>query len=390
VIECHAALEQFLGALAAKDSSPHTSRAYATAVDDFFAWLERSGAATAWTRPTRLQLRAYLADLDARGLARSSISSRLAALRSFYRYARRQEWVPGDPWSAVATPRLPKRLPQVLDVDQVERLLDAVEGSAGQQVGATPSRSGGRRRTAAQVSDGEVLRLAVETRDRAIVETAYAAGLRISEIAGTSLGDLDLRRGEIRVLGKGRKERVGLIGAPAREALDDYLRDARPPLVASAEGTGHFGVARRRGEAPLSASDESALFVAVGGHRMSVRAIRQRIDRLADRAGLPAGVSPHTLRHSFASHLLEGGADLRTVQELLGHASLATTQVYTHVSVGRLQTSYRSAHPRARTGATNPGSAPPAAAASNANTANNASNSATQDPEPPLAASSNR
>src|SRR5262249_47540222 len=125
VIECHAALDQFLAALAAKDSSPHTRRAYATAIDDFFAWLGRSNAAeSAWTRPTRLQLRAYLADLDARGLARSSISSRLAALRSFYRYARRQEWVPGDPWSAVATPRLPRRLPQVLDVDQVEQLLD--------------------------------------------------------------------------------------------------------------------------------------------------------------------------------------------------------------------------------------------------------------------------
>jgi site-specific recombinase XerD len=365
VIECHEALDQFLGGLAAKDASPHTRRAYATAVDDFFAWLERADAApNAWTRPTRLQLRAYLADLDARGLARSSISSRLAALRSFYRYARRQEWVPGDPWSAVATPRLPRRLPQVLDVDQVERLLDSVEGSAGSPVAA---------------GSGGQLRLAVETRDRAIVETAYAAGLRISEIAGTSLGDLDLRRGELRVLGKGRKERIGLLGGPAREALDEYLRNARPALVASAAGV---SVGARAGTigTPPTATDESALFIAVGGHRMSVRAIRQRIDRLADRAGLPAGVSPHTLRHSFASHLLEGGADLRTVQELLGHASLATTQVYTHVSVGRLQTSYRTAHPRARA----------TAGSTSVASADTATTAAPQDPEAPHSASPNR
>jgi site-specific recombinase XerD len=384
VIECRAALDQFLGALAAKDSSPHTRRAYATAIDDFFAWLERSGAPdTAWMRPARLQLRAYLADLDARGLARSSISSRLAALRSFYRYARRQEWVPGDPWSAVATPRLPRRLPQVLDVDQVERLLDAVEGSAGQPVAVSSTGTGSRTRDGRQRghgasgTSGELLRIAVETRDRAIVETAYAAGLRISEIAGTSLGDLDLRRGEIRVLGKGRKERVGLLGAPAREALDRYLHDARPALAASASDTGLHA------SASLTASDESALFLAVGGRRMSVRAIRQRIDRLADRAGLPDGVSPHTLRHSFASHLLEGGADLRTVQELLGHASLATTQVYTHVSVGRLQTSYRTAHPRARASAT-------ISATNSPHTSPSTSNAATQDPEAPHSASSNR
>jgi site-specific recombinase XerD len=366
MIDSHAALDQFLGALAAKDASPHTRRAYATAVDDFLAWLERSDAApNAWTRPSRLQLRAYLAELDGRGLARSSIASRLAALRSFYRYARRQEWVPGDPWSAVATPRLPRRLPQVLDVDQVERLLDAVEGSAGQPVPASVASAGHPRRPRGRVPnsrEGEALRLAVETRDRAIIETAYAAGLRISEIAGTSLGDLDLRRGEIRVLGKGRKERIGLLGAPAREALDEYLRGSRPALAASSAGS----------PVPLTTTDETALFLAVGGRRMSVRAIRQRIDRMAVRAGLPAGVSPHTLRHSFASHLLEGGADLRTVQELLGHASLATTQVYTHVSVGRLQTSYRTAHPRARATASNTATSPDTATSANA---------ARQDPE---------
>jgi integrase/recombinase XerC len=350
VIECHAALEQFLGALAAKDASVHTRRAYATAVDDFLAWLERSGSGTdSWVRPHRRVLRAYLADLDARGLARSSVASRLGALRSFYRYARRQEWVPGDPWAAVATPRQPRRLPQVLEVEQVEALLDAVESSAGVPVGipARPRPAKGERPPGSS-DPAETVRLAVELRDRALIETAYAAGLRISELAGTSLADMDLRRGEIRVLGKGRKERVGLLGGPARDALEIYLREARPVLAGSTNGN-----------LPTS-DDDAALFLAVGGRRLSVRAIRQRIDRLAKRAGLPEGVSPHTLRHSFASHLLEGGADLRTVQELLGHASLATTQIYTHVSVGRLQASYRSAHPRAHADAVPPDATPPA------------------------------
>lgn len=324
--ERHAALDAFLGALAARDASIHTRRAYATSISDFLAWLQESGSGWQdWVRPTRRQLRAYLSELDGRGLARSSIASRLAALRSFYRYARRQGWVPGDPWAAVATPRLPRRLPAVLDVDQVEQLLDAVSGSAGIPVGP--------RGRPGSPTSGIAQRDAVELRDRAILETAYAAGLRISELAGTSLADLDLRRGEIRVLGKGRKERIGLLGGPAREALEMYLREARPVLAASRQEATH--------------RDDGAVFLAAGGSRLSVRAIRQRIDRLAQRAGLPRGVSPHTLRHSFASHLLEGGADLRTVQELLGHASLATTQVYTHVSPTRLRASYRQAHPRA-------------------------------------------
>jgi site-specific recombinase XerD len=164
------------------------------------------------------------------------------------------------------------------------------------------------------------------------VETAYAAGLRISELAAAELGSLDLRRGEIRVLGKGRKERIGLLGRPAREALSAYLEDGRPVLV---ELAGHAD------DAP------TAVFLNHRGRPLGVRGLRYRLDLLRRRAGLPDGVSPHTLRHSFATHLLDGGADLRVVQELLGHESLATTQVYTHVSPTRLRTAYRGAHPRA-------------------------------------------
>ena len=275
-----------------------------------------------WQRPPRRTLRAYLAELDGRGLARSTIASRVAALRSFYRFARRQGWVSGDPWSAIVTPRRSSRLPRVLSVGDVEQLLDVVPGSAGHAV-AVPRRDG--------------LPEAVELRDRAILEVTYAAGLRISEIAAARLSDVDVARGEIRVLGKGRKERMGMLGAPARDALEVYLHHGRPVLADAAAG---------------EVSD--AIFLGTRGQALGVRGVRLRIERLVHRAGLPERTTPHTLRHSFASHMLEGGADLRVVQELLGHASLATTQVYTHVSPGRLRSSYRAAHPRA-VSATRPG-----------------------------------
>jgi integrase/recombinase XerC len=175
----------------------------------------------------------------------------------------------------------------------------------------------------------------IAIRDRALVEVAYAAGLRISELAAAELSNLDLRRGEIRVLGKGRKERIGLLGRPAIAALEAYLEDARPALAA------------RRHEA---GPEPDAIFLNHDGGPLGVRGLRYRIDRLCRLAGLPEGVSPHTLRHSFATHLLDGGADLRVVQELLGHESLATTQVYTHVSAARLRAAYVDAHPRARAG----------------------------------------
>jgi site-specific recombinase XerD len=319
-----AALERFGRALAARDSSPHTRRAYRTAVEQFLGWLEAGGESAAWRAPGRRLLRAYLAELARRDLARSSIASRLAALRSFYRYCRREGWVEADPWAAIQTPRRPRRLPKVLDVDEVERLLDTVGVEPRPSARSMPGLQGRR--------DALVLR------DRAIVETVYAAGLRISELAAARLEDLDLRRSEIRVLGKGRKERVGLLGRPALEALEAYLAEGRPVLRAAAASAD---------------PDPGTLFLNANGGPLGVRGLRYRLDRLVRRAGLPDGVGPHTLRHSFASHLLDGGADLRVVQELLGHASLATTQVYTHVSPARLRSAYRDAHPRARqTGST--------------------------------------
>jgi site-specific recombinase XerD len=310
-----AALGRYLAALRARDASPHTRRSYETTIRAYLAWLDRRGAD--WREPGRPVLRAYLAELG-EGHARSSLAQRLAAIRSFYRWATRAGLTPGDPWSGMSTPRLPRRLPRVLEVAQIEALLDAVDGLA--------EAPGAGHRDAA-------LREAIVLRDRAVVETAYAAGLRISELAGARLAGLDLRRGELRVLGKGQKERIGLLGRPARDALAEYLAVGRPALL---------------GRRPTGVVAPEALFLNHRGAPLGPRGLRYRLDRLRERAGLPEGVSPHTLRHSFATHLLEGGADLRVVQELLGHENLATTQIYTHVSPARLRSVYDGAHPRAR------------------------------------------
>jgi integrase/recombinase XerD len=317
----HPALDRFLRSLSARDASEHTIRAYRTAVGTYLAWLSERGVD--WTRPARAQLRGYLARLGA-GATRSTVAQRLAAIRSFHRWAAREGLAAGDPWAAIATPRLPRRLPRVLEVDQVGRLLAVVEAELTAAEAARPDRV--------------ALATALALRDRALVETAYAAGLRISELAAADLGSVDLRRGEIRVIGKGRKERIGLLGRPAIGALEAYLELGRPILADRA--------ASRDAAAP--AGPHTQVFLNHAGGPLGVRGLRYRLDRLCRAAGLPEGVSPHTLRHSFATHLLDGGADLRVVQELLGHENLATTQVYTHVSPGRLAAAYREAHPRAR------------------------------------------
>ncbi|MEO8208204.1 MAG: tyrosine-type recombinase/integrase [Chloroflexota bacterium] len=307
------ALARYLRTLAARDVSTHTQRSYRTAILAYLAWLDERGVD--WRSPSRSHLRAYLAHLTTIN-ARSSVAQRLAAIRAFHRFAVRDGLTSGDPWGVIATPKLPRRLPRVLEIEQMDRLLGAIDTEL----------------VAAEVR-GPAVAVALALRDRAVVEVAYAAGLRISELAAADLGSLELRRGEIRVLGKGRKERIGLIGGPARSALGAYLDEGRGILLSQRTGPG---------------PDPVGVFLNHHGEAIGVRGLRYRIDRLCRLAGLPEGVSPHTLRHSFATHLLDGGADLRIVQELLGHESLATTQIYTHVSPARLQAAYRDAHPRAR------------------------------------------
>jgi site-specific recombinase XerD len=315
------ALERFVEALAARDTSPHTQRAYRTAVGGYLDWLGARGVD--WRSPARADLRSYLGHL-ADGGSKTTVAQRLAAIRAFYGFAIRAGLASGNPWASIATPRLPARLPRVLELEQIERLLAAVDAD---MTAADGDRNGRR-----AVRDPGLAR-ALALRDRALVEVAYAAGLRISELAAAELGWLDLRRGELRVLGKGRKERIGLLGRPARTALAEYLDEGRPVLVAR-----HVG----------EDLDVGRIFLNHLGRPLGVRGLRFRLERLRRLAGLPAGMSPHTLRHSFATHLLDGGADLRIVQELLGHESLATTQIYTHVSPARLREAYRAAHPRAQ------------------------------------------
>ncbi|HWP64028.1 MAG TPA: tyrosine recombinase [Candidatus Binatia bacterium] len=310
-LEGEAARDAYLQSLAARGASVHTRRSYRAALDRYLAWL--AGEGVDWRAPDRGALRRYLADLAVTN-ARSSVVQRLAAIRSFYRWAVRAGLAPGQPWASIAGPRSSRRLPRVLAVEQIEALLAAVD--------ADPSLA----------HPGDEVALARALRDRALVELAYAAGLRVSELAGAEIDAVDLRRAEIRVVGKGGKERIGLLGRPAVVALTDYLERGRPVLAARA---GH-------------GTPVAALFLNARGGPLGVRGIRYRLELLRRRAGLPDGIGPHTLRHSFATHLLDGGADLRIVQELLGHASLATTQIYTHVSPSRLRAAYLDAHPRAR------------------------------------------
>ena len=305
------ALRRFLRSLEARDTSPHTRRSYATAIAAYLDWLAERGVD--WRSPARTDLRAYVASLTP-GHARSSVTQRLAAIRTFHLWATREGLAEGDPWGSVVRPRLSGRLPRVLETDDILRMLAVVDAEL-------------------DADGASALSIALALRDRALIETAYAAGLRISELAGAELASLDLARGEMRILGKGRKERIGLLGEPARRALRAYLEDGRPVLL------------ERRPPGELLPVE---IFLNHHGAALGVRGLRYRLDRIRRLAGLPAGITPHTLRHSFATHLLDGGADLRVVQELLGHENLATTQIYTHVSPTRLRAAYRDAHPRAR------------------------------------------
>ena len=318
----NAAAERFFQALEARGSSPNTLRSYRTGLDAYLEWIAANGHD--WQAPTRLGLRAYLAALG-EGHGRRTVAQRLAALRSFYRFTTRQGLTAGNPLAALGTPRQPRRLPEVLSVAETVRLIEAAadHDAAARPAGLTE------------------LEEALALRDVAIIETAYAAGLRISELASLTLASVDLKRGEVRVLGKGRKERGSLLGRPARAAIEKYLDAGRPVLAIRAAG------GNRGGEGSPDDADRGVLFLNHHGGALGVRGMRYRLERLRVAAGLPEGVSPHTLRHSFATHMLDGGADLRVVQELLGHESLATTQLYTHVSPARLRAAYTASHPRA-------------------------------------------
>lgn len=255
-----------------------------------------------------LAVRSFLAAMTREGLAKSSQGRALAAVRSLFRFACREGSLAANPAQGVKTPKVPKTLPRHLRPGEVENLLEA-PGIA---------------------VDGEDAVLA--RRDRAILELLYAAGLRVSELVGLDWHDVDLSARVLRVLGKGRKERMVPFGRPAGDALRAWLEVW--------EGV--------RGRGGAWDENDDPVFLNFRGGRLSDRAVRNILDRWVESAAVAKGVHPHTMRHTFATHLLENGADLRTIQELLGHSSLSTTQKYTHLDVDRLLSVYRGAHPRAR------------------------------------------
>ncbi len=284
-----------------RDVSPHTLRAYVADVEAMMRHAVAYGHAELDTLDLRT-LRSWLASQQTRGRSRTTIARRATAVRVFTAWAARTGVLPHDPGSVLGSPRAGRVLPPALREDEVRLLLDAAAERA--------------------TTDGPR-----GLRDLAIIELLYATGIRVGELCGLDVDDLDDGRRVVRVLGKGRKERVVPYGLPAERALRHWLADGRPALA-------------REGSGP-------ALFLGSRGGRIDQRAVRTLVHaRLDEVPGAPS-LGPHGLRHTAATHLLEGGADLRSVQELLGHASLATTQIYTHVSSERLRAAYHQAHPRA-------------------------------------------
>jgi site-specific recombinase XerD len=306
-------LERFLSHLSSRNAARGTLVEYRRNASEFLAFLADRGVD--WRDPDRPTVRSYLSSLADRELAAASVGGKLAAIRSFYRHAVRQGWINADPLAGVRTPRRPGRLPRVLSVDDAARLVEA------------PAQ----RPAATRRGISEPLAQALARRDAALLELLYATGMRISEAASLTIDRVDLERRRLRVIGKGSKERELLFGQPAQAALRAYLAGGRPLLA-------------------TGATPSPALFLNARGGQLGARGARLIVDRWVEATGVSTRTSPHTLRHSFATHLLEGGADLRTVQELLGHANLATTQVYTHLSDAALRSAYRSAHPRSGRG----------------------------------------
>jgi len=296
------ALAEFLRHLALeKNASPHTVKSYredlVQALDFFRGRLGQSNPAP--DRLTVRVLRAYLAWLHELGYAKTTVARRVAAVRSWCRFLCRQGTLTVNPADSLRGPRQDKTLPHFLGVEDVVRLLDAPQ-----------------------------VDVPLGLRDRALLETLYSAGLRVSELTGLNVEDVDFQESMATVRGKGRRERLALLGPPALEALRRWL-DGRAAVMAALQ------------------RPQTALFLNKNGTRLSSRSVGRLLEKYLKQAGLDPRTSPHTLRHSFATHLLDNGADIRSVQELLGHRSLSTTQIYTHVTTHRLQESYEQAHPRA-------------------------------------------
>jgi len=283
---------------AERNASRYTVRNYTSDLLDFFGFL-RDREIISLNEVDRHVVRDYLSQLIERGFVKGSIARKLSAIRSFYRYLLREEMISTSPVESTSSPKLDRRLPSFLSIEEISRLIETPDLS-------TP--------------EGQ--------RDRALLELLYASGLRVSELVNLDMEQVNLNTNEIRVWGKGSKERVVLMGKPAASALIAYLDQGRPKLSGNKKS--------------------SALFITRYGQRLIERRVQRILEKYANIAGIEKRVHPHMLRHTFATHLLDGGADLRVVQELLGHANLSSTQIYTHVTQSQARKAYLSAHPLAQ------------------------------------------
>lgn len=299
---CRQQIEQFFRYLRLeKNASPHTVKSYREDIEQFWEFaLQHEGGEVHFAAITPLLIRTYLAQLKADDYARTTIARRIAALRSFYRFLCREGLVDINPFKLVHTPKIEKKLPVFLDEGEITDLLELPADDA------------------------------LGRRDAAIMELLYASGVRVAELTGLKTGDVDLVSRFIIVCGKGAKERIVPIGRTAATALEHYLADARPQLYSKWRKEQH-----------------QYLFVNSKGGPLTDRSVRRIVDKYVAILAVAKKVSPHTIRHTFATHMLNNGADLRSVQEMLGHVNLSTTQLYTHVTKERLKAVYRETHPRA-------------------------------------------
>lgn len=283
-----------------RNLSDNSIRGYVGDLESFLAHMEKLNVQE-FKDLTIEHIRSWLANLQTTGVARSTLTRRIVSIRAFTNWAATNGWLSSDLGANLAIPKAQRTLPEILNVDEAAQVLKALEVKAGEEV------------------------TAINLRDLAMLEVLYASGIRVSELCGLNLGDIDQSRNTLSVIGKGDRQRVVPVGIPAVKALQNYISNAR----------GEF----------LNSKSADAVFLGTRGKRIDQRTVREVVYEAMKAVGATMG--PHGLRHSAATHLLEGGADLRTVQEILGHASLATTQIYTHVSPERLQSAYKQAHPRA-------------------------------------------
>jgi integrase/recombinase XerC len=314
------AVQQFLIYLrSVRNSSPNTIRSYENDLAQFLTFLTPPGTEMpAPQEVTHLMIREFVAHLHDLKLEKSSVARKLAAIRSFFKYAVREGLVVRNPARMVATPKLPKRIPSVLSAEDLNAFLDGIV--------AGPAPEPGRSSETRIVHDSRLM----VRRDRAILELLYASGLRVSELTGLNLGDMDRKELMLRVRGKGNKERIVPYGGKAEQALEGY-QPMREELLRKAGGRG----------------DRHAVFLNHFGTRLTQRSVARIVKKYARLANVNWDLHPHSLRHAFATHLLNDGADLRAIQELLGHSSLSTTQRYTHATIRQLLEVFDKAHPRA-------------------------------------------